>query len=316
LSNVKILSRGNISMITAGAGVGKSSLLEAGCTSIIQPMGGDTLGLRFNTKNCLYIDTERSLFDTHISWQRCMKRGGVQKYDTIPESIKWENIRAIESLEDRLKYLIAKISDDNTPELIIIDGIGDFVADPNNSNECTTLISKLCSIVHNRNIGILLTLHNNPAINDQKACGVLGSELWRKCESSLIIKKLGSGVRMITTNYLLGKNRSGSDTVQSTFKWSDEEKMFVSCSAPVKEATKGKTFKNRELVLEKMGEINWAYNNLVKMIVRDCGMADSTAKRTVKDLTTAGCIEKMDNGLYHKFSVTQVPEWCQNGVNF
>ena len=73
-----------------------------------------------------------------------------------------------------------------------------------------------------RGIGVMGSLHNNPAMNSDKARGVLGSELWRKAESVLMIEKMpGDDVRRLTTDYALGKNRGGSDAISSYFKWDD-----------------------------------------------------------------------------------------------
>ena len=298
LANVKMLSQGNISMITAGAGTGKSSLLEAGCASAITPMI-DTLGIVFHSKTVLYIDTERSIYDHHVSWQRFMRRAGMEKDTKPPTGVRWENIRGMEALEDRLNYLWSQIDIENATELVIIDGIGDFVADPNDSEECTALVSRLCSIVHNRDIALMLTLHNNPAMNSTKARGVLGSELWRKCESVLIVEKLESGIRRVTTNYTLGKNRSASDTIASCFRWDDELKMHVSCDTP-EDTTHGRASKTRKERVKLAGLLDTQplnYSEYVSAIMVECGIKERAAKERVKDLQASGFIRK-EGSLY------------------
>ena len=294
LANVKILSPGNISMITAGAGAGKSSLLEAGCASAVS-FDADSLGLRFQAETVLYVDSERCHADHHRSWRRFMRRCGYTSGAPSPDFIKWENIRGIDSLQDRLSYLWQRIDTDNAPELVLIDGIGDFIADPNDSEECTALIYKLCSIVHNRGIGILLTLHTNPAVNTTKARGVLGSELWRKCESTLIIEKLEDGIRRVTTDYSMGKNRSASDTVFSSFKWDDELKMHVSCDAPAEVQCSGKITKQRESVLELMKNQKFTHTELKVLIMDKYSVSDKTARNRIGELVEMGKIRKTGN---------------------
>jgi hypothetical protein len=117
LSNVPVLSSQNFSVITAQHGSGKSSLLEAGCASLINPMS-DTLGLRFTADSILYIDTERSRADTHRSWRRFMTRCGFPENSEPPNNIFWENVRGIERLSDRVNYLFSKIDIDNPPKLV------------------------------------------------------------------------------------------------------------------------------------------------------------------------------------------------------
>jgi len=179
---------------------------------------GDTLGLTVNAKNLLYIDTERSKGDNNHSWQRFLRRSGIEHGGAAPATVRWENIKALEALKDRLSYLWSRIDAENAPELVFIDGIGDFVSDPNASDECTALVYHLGAVADIRNIAIMVSLHTNPL--NPKARGVLGSELWRKCESVLIIEKtIGDDIRRLTTDFTLGKNRSGDDALSSYFRW-------------------------------------------------------------------------------------------------
>jgi hypothetical protein len=146
---------------------------------------------------------------------------------------------------------------------------GDFVLNPNNTKKCVPLISRLRSITHRKNIGVLVTLHNNPAMNSEKARGVLDPELWRKSEAVLIIEKLADGTRKLTTDYALGKNRSVSDTISSYFKWDDEQKMHVSCQPPVE--SKGKHLVNEKsflnfLVQNQYGHITLAEDKNIKAL--------------------------------------------------
>ena len=304
LSNVRILSRGNISMITAAAGVGKSSVLEAACSSVISPMN-DTLGLSVNAKSLLYIDTERSRHDHNISWQRFLRRADMARPGEIPESVRFENIKSIENLSDRLQYLWSRLDAANVPEIVLLDGIGDFVSDPNDSDECTGLVYRLGSIADVRNIGIMVSLHNNPSMNSDKARGILGSELWRKAESVLIIEKTtGDDTRRLTTDYSLGKNRGGSDAISSYFKWDNEKKMHISCAAPAE--AKGKTVVIREKILELVGtRAEWSYTELQTAIMENTGIGKRTAGYKISDLITLIKIIKNENGTY---SIAKKPQ--------
>jgi hypothetical protein len=292
LSNVKILTRGNISMFTACAGAGKSSVLEAACAAAIASFN-DNLGLSLNVTTLLYIDSERSEYDHHQSWQRFLKRAGVDN----PAGCRWENIRAIDNIQDRRAYLWSRLDCDNPPELVLIDGIGDFVLNPNDSEECVSLVSRLCSITHKKNIGVLVTLHNNPAMNSEKARGILGSELWRKSEAVLIIEKLADGTRKLTTDYSLGKNRSGSDTISSFFKWDDEKKMHVTCQPPAE--AKGKTSCEREKILELLKtRPQWSYAELWPAISELTGRSERTSKSRITELLNLNKIVKNNDGTY------------------
>jgi hypothetical protein len=299
LNHTGILSPGNISLLTAAAGAGKSSVLEAAAAAAIvgplpEPGERDTLGLTIMAKRVLYIDTERSTRHHWESWRRYMRRAGILDKGTVPDAVTWVNLRGMDTVETRLAWLWSSIDRDNGPELVLLDGAGDFVKDVNESEECTTFVYKLCAICHQRNIGIITTLHNNPAANNEKARGVLGSELWRKAESVLVIKKNANGARTLTTDYSLGKNRSGSDTVSTSFTWSEEHGMHITTDTPTEVQPKSKTVKERETIVMLMGSNSWAYSDLVKLIMRETSRAERTAKSRIGELLNLNKIRKSE----------------------
>jgi hypothetical protein len=258
----------------------------------------DSLGLTVSAKNLLYIDTERSKRDHHDSWTRFLRRAGICEGATIPAGVQWQNIKAIENLETRLQYLWSRVDAGNVPEIVLLDGIGDLVADPNDSDECTALVYRLGAVADLRNIGIMVSLHNNPAMNSEKARGILGSELWRKCESVLIIEKTpGDDIRRLTTDYSLGKNRGGSDSLSSYFKWDAEQGLHVSCAAPAE--AKGKTVCEREKIVELVGRRPaWSYTELRAAIMDLTGKKSRAAEDRIKDLAALEKIVKGDGGTY------------------
>ena len=297
LNNVRILSPGGLAMISALAGTGKSSVIEAALSSVVNTFEGDSLGLRFNAKEALYVDTERSQGETHISRDRFLRRCGLTANDFTPACIRWENLRGVEKLEDRLLYLNDILAAPSIPEIIVIDGVGDFIADPNDSETCVALVSKLSAAVHERKIGIILTLHVNPKERNTKARGVLGSELWRKCESVLIIEKLADGTRRLTTDFDLGKNRGGTDEVASFFRWDAEKGMHVSCEPPFEKGTTGAVAKGRDFIVKKMGAGSFTHGELKKMIM-EIGKSDRSASRWIGELLEIGMIVKNEAGNY------------------
>lgn len=231
-NQTKVLSRGNISLLTAPAGKGKSNVcatIWSACTGFF----GDSLGFSVpDSLKVLFIDTEMCNRDSWVTRKRALFRAGIASGDPVPENLHWHNIRAIPTIDQKTDYFFQEI-DSGKYDLIILDGIGDLVSNVNDSEECNNVVSRLCAIVHKRNIGVLVTLHTNPNDFSGKPRGHLGSELWRKVESNLIIESVkGSETRKITTSFSLGKNRSGSDKNTQCFCWSDDEKMHVSCGEP------------------------------------------------------------------------------------
>jgi hypothetical protein len=300
LNGIPILTRGNISMITAYAGSGKSSLMEAVCASAVYQMA-DTLGLSTveNIKIC-FIDTERSTSDSHNAWRRFMRRCEIEVGGQIPGNVTWLNIRGMDTIEKRMTHLRTIIN--GSYDLIIIDGVGDYCKDVNNPDECIPLINELCAAVHNHQFGILLTLHTNPGgPMAVKARGVLGSELWRKSQFVGIIEKVDEGVRKLTTEYALGKNRSGSDQLSSFFKWDDITKMHVTCHNPAQSTKRpGRTEMRMATVLEKMELNAFTSTDLTIMIMEECEVKERQATNIIKALIENGRIIKNDTGYYQQ----------------
>lgn len=300
LNGIPILTRGNISMITAYAGSGKSSLMEGVCASAVYPMA-DTLGLTTveGIRIC-FIDTERSTADSHTAWRRFMRRCELEAGERIPDCVTWLNIRGMDTIEKRTAHLKTIIS--GKYDLVIIDGVGDYCKDVNNPDECIPLINELCAAVHNHQFGILLTLHTNPGgPMAVKARGVLGSELWRKCQFVGIIEKVDEGVRKLTTEYALGKNRSGSDQLSSFFKWDDATKMHVTCNNPAQSTKRpGKAELRMAAVLEKMELNAFTATDLTIMVMELCEVKERQATNIIKALQENGRICKNDLGYYQQ----------------
>jgi len=298
LAGVRILSPGGISMITAPAGAGKSAVCESALSTIIVAMGDD-LGLRLNAASALDIDTERSQREVHLSRDRFLRRCGLTPTDETPSQVQLVSLRGVPSVAEKVAYLFDVLSAETVPPVVLLDGIGDLVLDPNDTPECVSLVARLCAITHERGIGILCTLHNNPSVSSTKARGVLGSELWRKCESVLIIEKLPDGVRRLTTDYNLGKNRGGSDTVSSCFRWDDAQGMHVSCNAPPPGLKRGTVAVERDSVFEKLSErSSWSHKDAVSAVMVLTGKGERTSRERLAELVSIGRVTKAENGTY------------------
>jgi hypothetical protein len=221
----RVLTTGNLLAIVSRPGAGKSSICEVVIANILNPKC-DSLGFEVNLQaprdKVLYIDTERTPQDTWNSWERTYRRAGLKK-PYIDNHVIFANFKAI-SINDRKKY-VEKIFENNQDiGLIIFDGAGDFIRDTNSLQESGEFIDWINTF--NFSISIIVSLHTNP--NDNKPRGHIGSELCRRAESVLLLRKLEDGVRQITTDFEHGKVRNDDDTISSFYKYSDDLKMFIS----------------------------------------------------------------------------------------
>ena len=125
----------------------------------------------------------------------------------------------------------------------------------------------------------------------------------------MIIERLNDSIRRITTDYSLGKNRSGSDTVSASFRWDAEKNMHISCDMPTT-LGKPRTTREREALVERMGGKGWAYSDLTTLIMKESGKSTRTAKRWITELLEIGLIEQKDGVYNAKINKTTERSWC------
>ncbi len=74
---------------------------------------------------------------------------------------------------------------------VIVDGVADLVLDVNDAKECNALVAKLhaLAIKYDCPDRIICVIHENPNADTGKMRGHLGSQLERKAESNLRLRK-------------------------------------------------------------------------------------------------------------------------------
>lgn len=221
LNNVSLLTAGNVAVLVAPIGLGKSSVCEAILSKVINPEC-DGLGFSINgIDKALFIDCERTLEDTWDGYARMLRRAGMLTTDKIMIS----NLRLASEVTER-KTIIEELIQEFNPSLIVIDGAGDLVKNTNDIEETPQLKSWLRRLAHNYNLTILTTIHPNPSTNnDNKLRGHLGTALMHEAEAIFTIKKAGLD-RIITTDFTHGKNRN-SGNASGSFGFCEVADMFI-----------------------------------------------------------------------------------------
>jgi hypothetical protein len=226
LNGISILTYQNTSSIIALPGYGKSSIFESILSNIINN-DCDSLGFEVNldvVKKAVFIDFERRTNDVWDSFNRMCKRSGLKENDRI-DNVWMFGFHAISNFEKR-KDILEKVINEIKPELILLDGAGDLVKSTNDEIESINLRHWFREISNKYQCSILTTLHPNPG--GEKPRGWIGSELTRESESVLIVRRDSDGIHTITTDFAHGKNRN-SGKAESTYKFDEEKRMFVSC---------------------------------------------------------------------------------------
>jgi hypothetical protein len=225
--DTQIGSEGNVTTIVAQFGAGKTQVCEAIVSSRLSHEN-DSLGIELKSRfSIAYIETELSKWDATQSYQRIIRRAKIDEDKIDYPLFEYYNIRMI-PLDNSSKYnrmnFLTSVLKNPLFDVVVVDGIADFVLSVNDEKECSLFISELLSLIQENNKLLVLTLHSNP--RDDKARGHLGSEILRKSEGILYILKDENG-RKITTESMFGKTRNSSTKSTLRFDWDSEHEYFV-----------------------------------------------------------------------------------------
>lgn len=300
-----VLKPGNILTIVGHVGMGKSQLTEAIVSSYLNPYV-DSLGLKVSTdgRPLLWIDGERTKDDIRIGFDRIKKRIAV---DENPELIQDDRFQQVychpfitfPDIPARVREL-ERLIGDLKPSLIVLDGAADFVRDVNNIEETTDFVARLVALANNYEFGAVVSVHPNPGqAQDSKPRGWLGSELLRKSEACLLLKRAPDDrdVRILTMVWSHGKNRNAADNLEHYFSWSPTDRMFVSCNYTAKVHTK-KAAKQEVIFTQILGDGRaLPYTRLAEAIAEAAGKELQTAKTWIKEAKNNNLIFE-SNGEY------------------
>lgn len=233
-----VCTAGNLTNIIAQAKAGKTAVVAAAIAAAICAKYGDTerdtLGITATapgSKRLIHFDTEQSIFDHDQLVRRAMRRAGVDKPPTWLDSYGCAGFSAAE-----LRQLLTRTMNDAQTAggifVVIIDGTADLVDDVNDAKECNPFVAELHALAIKHDCPIINIVHENPNQENGKMRGHLGSQLERKAESNLRLKKSGE-ITVIFSEKMRKAPILEKDGPR--FRWSNEAADHVLCE------TAGKT---------------------------------------------------------------------------
>lgn len=179
IDNLTVLSRGNISIVSAPPKGRKTFLMSAFACAIVSGnwFGKITTGI----SKLAWFDTEQAESDAGLVYDR------VERMTGMKDSFDMFYLRGKEPQE--MKEIINAYILQNESDFIIIDGIGDLCKNTNDIEEARVLKDWLMNITQDKNIHICCVLHVN--YDSPKLRGHLGSELERKSEHVFLLARDG-----------------------------------------------------------------------------------------------------------------------------
>lgn len=302
MHGIPVSTRKNLTLLSGASKAGKTAITSVICAGAIQSKGIDGCANIEVAENCyehavLHVDTEQSRYHHYRNFKSAvLKRAGLP---TAPDYYYSYNIRSLNIIEYKtfLDSLFAKAyAMHDGIHLAVIDGAADFIASVNDEIESNSIVSYFEQLAIKYDTTILLVLHVNPGTEKER--GHLGSQLQRKCESVLSIKKEGD-LSVLEAKLLRG-GASGQFT-PIYYQFDDNKGYHVFMDAT---DVYGKRSALQELANQVFTKaLNYA--NAVKKIEDTDRCATPTAKRKIKEMLTAGVVEKREEGFSVFYSLVK-----------
>ena len=303
-----VMTRENISCVTAQAKVGKTFLVKLIVSAILKrgifqnrllselPEGRDKI---------LYIDTEQSKFHVKLGLSQIkeMLGNGNEHELNRMQVYQFDAVSTTQRLEF-VKWLIYNTQ----PDFVVLDGVSDLALDTNNLKEADELVTNLRIWATENNCHICNVIHQNPNDIQTKMKGHLGTKLQDKSEivigvsidkendSNRIVQSLASRNRK-PDPFEFSINENGMPEIQenelSEFKLQGKK-------APKTEKPDFQMFGIMTTIFsKKTGEINYyRYGELTSQIVLEYEkifnetLGDNNAKKLLTKFIDKGWVIK------------------------
>jgi hypothetical protein len=272
---------GNITVFSGEAKSGKTAALGSIMAGAIAKdkydgFNGLTIAPNTNSLAVIHIETEQSEAKHKENHVTILRRTGLE---STPDHFLSYNVRRMPITE--YKEIVKKACKGGLEKfkgvhLIVIDGIGDFIPDVNFSDEANEIVHWLEMISIEYGAPIIVVVHVNP--KSEKERGHLGSQLQRKCESLLIIKRDGD---ICTIEPKLLRNAGMGETQVINFIYDKTKRYHVSCGIGLVGSILSKDLKRIEK-LQKVAAIVFADQKSMKY-----GEAELAIMKVTKEGITA-----------------------------
>jgi hypothetical protein len=307
-----IISINGQSIATAGNIIAVSGLQKSGKSSFSNIVLSGCIKEQFETmdgvppvisikssggKAIIHIDTEQAKH-RHLA----NLKGGILKRigrTTAPENLLSFNVRGldiekcIELLNDVFTYANQTFGG---VHLCLIDGFADLIKSVNDEESSNNLVKYLDGLATEYNTLIIGIIHRNP--NDSKVRGHLGSQLLRKCEAVLAIKKDGD-LSYIDPEEL--RTASKNDIPKLMFQY-DKDKGYHVCVGEHTESEQPNKLEFLENLLELSFEVNneMKYKELIAKMVKITGKGVTTCKGYLNEMESYEMVFKENRGIWKR----------------
>lgn len=195
VNDVSIIEANDFFLIKGKPKSGKGSILKAYICAILVGQWGPVKAFIKNMK-ILYIDTEQKPQDCQSILLYAKELSGVSD-EYLDDHIMLFSVRK----RDRNKLVddLIMLATTWKPQMIVIDGLADFVNSFNDETESSQLIHSLLCICEENDCAIIGLIHENKAIEDTNAKGHLGSLGTQKAALVIEARKVGDIIKVCSS---------------------------------------------------------------------------------------------------------------------
>lgn len=188
---IPTLPRRALALIKAGAKQGKTQFTKVLLSSFL---GNDAFNFSTSYDNLkvVYIDTEQDPYNTY---KLDVQVRDMADLDNNDARLTCYNV-SDQPCYVRYETLLA-ICMQIKPDVVVLDGIVDLVANFNDLEECKRVVENLNILAKNYNLCLITLLHTNKT--DGNARGHLGAFLEQKCTDVFEVKKSGDTISVKET---------------------------------------------------------------------------------------------------------------------
>ena len=296
-----VSTAGNLTNLAGGPKTGKTAVigaLIAGAMADLDPW--KTLGLEITPnkegKALVHFDCEQSPFDSFELTKRACRRA---ELDAPPPWLRAYSLADMGTEERRaaLALELERAADEcGGLYLVILDGIGDLCRSLNDEQEALGLVEHAHELAIAHRCPMWTIIHENPG--SDKTRGHLGSQLERKAESNIRLKKNEVEETVIFTGHCRRGHVTLNDGVW--FRFVPEAGMHVRFSPVRAKTSRERKREEDDAVLDKVfrSDESLAWSQIVKRQVA-CNIKTGTAENNVTRWEKSGLVCKLGT-LYHR----------------
>lgn len=282
-----VMTRGNFSAIVGQAKSRKTFLTTAIAAAYLAEDGH--MGFESTRLNgpVLWVDTEMAT--GHVA--RVARR--INRIANLPTDQNNPNLILLclrEYAPKKRCEVVEEAIKNYKPAICVIDGVADLINSVNNEDESTEVVTMLMRVTKKQDCHIITVVHLNPGTD--KPRGHLGSEVLRKAETIILVKKSESGSEV--------KFERCRDIEPQDFEFFVDSTGLPQLGSEIKRDPRS----DEELakVIDKIlpASSYKRYNELIDAIMEATRCKVSKAKTTLNKALELGFIVKNSMGMYHK----------------